>query len=140
MRALALAAGALVAVAGAARSEALVSDGRYAMGTILEITLAARDDAAGRALLDELYAIAADLERAMTLFDDASDLARLNRAAGRGPVQVDPELVRLLALSAELAPRTEGAFDVTVGPLVALWKDAAQRGRAPSREALAAAR
>lgn len=133
-------AAALVLGAVSARGEAVVADGRYAMGTILEITLTARDDASGRALLDELYAIASGLERAMTLFDDESDLSRLNRAAGSGPVRVDPELVRLLAFSAELAPRTEGAFDVTVGPFVALWKDAAQRGRVPSSQELGTAR
>lgn len=129
-----------VALACVARAGEPLEDGRYAMGTILEITLDARDPAAGRALLDELYAEVARLEAAMTLFDDASDLARLNRSAGQGPQPVDRDLARLLARSRELSQRSGGAFDVTVGPLVALWRDAAKQGRAPSAEAIAAAR
>lgn len=118
----------------------VVSDGRYAMGTILEITLDAPDAARGRALLDALYAEVARLERAMTLFDAQSDLSRLNRSAGSGPQPVDPDLARLLARSVELSRDTAGAFDVTVGPLVALWKDAAARGRVPDAATLAATR
>lgn len=126
-------------VAGAG-AETIVSDGRYAMGTVLEITLAAPDEASGRLLLDELYAIASRLEHVMTRFDESSDLSRLNRAAGQGPVRVDPELVRLLARSLEFRARTHGAFDVTVGPLIALWTEAARAQRRPTAEEVRAAR
>jgi thiamine biosynthesis lipoprotein len=133
-------AAAVALLAAPARGDVEVSDGRYAMGTILEITLEAPDTARGRALLDAAYAEVARLERVMTLFDDASDLARLNRAAGQGPQPVDPDLARLLARSAELARATGGAFDVTVGPLVALWKEAARSGRAPDAATLRSTR
>lgn len=138
MRALTLALA--LASATAARGEERLLDGRYAMGTILEITVAASDSAERRVLLDALYGEVARLEQVMTLFDDGSDLSRLNRVAGQGSLRVDPELVRLLALSVDLSKRTHGAFDVTVGPLVALWKDAALRGRVPDAATLARAR
>lgn len=131
---------AIACLAAAARADVEVSDGRQSMGTILEITLRAPDDAAGRALLDASYAIAARLERAMTLYDPGSDLSRLNRAAGQGAVTVDRELVRLLALSLDFSQRTRGAFDVTVGPLVALWQAAARENRLPDAAALREAR
>lgn len=139
-RALAAVALACALRAGAGRAEVTVSDGRYAMGTVLEITLAAPDAARGRALLDELYAITRDLERVMTRFDERSDLSRLNRAAGQGAQRVDPALARLLAVSIELTPKTRGAFDVSVGPLIALWTEASRTGRRPSPEAIRAAR
>lgn len=140
MRRAAATAALLLLVAAGSRAETLVSDGRYAMGTILEITLAAPDEAAGRALLEALFDEASRLERVMTLFDGASDLSRLNRAAGGGPIRVDPDLASLLARSIDFAARTHGAFDVTVGPLVALWQDAAARGAPPEAAALATAR
>jgi thiamine biosynthesis lipoprotein len=65
---------------------------------------------------------------------------RLNAAAGRGPQRVDPELARVLAASRTLAQRTRGAFDVTVGPLVALWRAAGERGRLPTAAERARAR
>ena len=117
----------------------LVSDGRYAMGTVLEITLVASDEASGRAALDELFALAERLERVFTVFDAQSAVSRLNRAAGRGPPPVDAELAALLERARQHSELTGGAFDVTVGPLVALWKRAAAHNVLPSATELSAA-
>ena len=54
-------------------------------------------------------------------------MSRLNAAAGRGAIPVAPEVAALLARSVALARDTRGSFDVTVGPLVALWREAAAR-------------
>ena len=117
-----------------------LSDGRPAMGTILEITLHAQDTPLARATLGELFALAARLDAVMTLYDPESDLARLNRTAGRGPAPVDSELAQILAASIVYSRLTSGAFDVTVRPLVALWTQAGQTGVPPRAEELARAR
>ncbi len=134
---------ALLACAGAAPGEgtlATASDGRPAMGTILEITLVGPDAQALRAAMEPLFAEATRLDRLMTPWDAASDAGRLNAAAGSGPLRVAPELADLLARSTALTRLTRGTFDVTVGPLVSLWSEAGARGEPPSRAALAAAR
>jgi thiamine biosynthesis lipoprotein len=114
----------------------LRGDGRYAMGTVLEITLPE-----GRITeLEPLFRRAADLERIFSRFDPASELSRLNHDAGHGSRLVSPELARLLADSVDYSRLTRGSFDVTIGPLVALWASAAKRGRVPSRRELAEAR
>jgi thiamine biosynthesis lipoprotein len=110
------------------------------MGTVLEISLRASSEAAGRALLDELYRETAALERVLSGFDPTSALSDLNAGAGGPARAVPPDLERILRESLALSAATGGAFDVTVGPLVALWRDAARRGRAPSDEELRAAR
>jgi thiamine biosynthesis lipoprotein len=138
--ALAAALAAACAAAAPARAPAVVADGRWAMGTVLEITLVADDEAAARELLDACFAEVAELERVFTTFDPASAVMELNRRAGAGPVPVDPRLARLLADALAFAGRTDGAFDPTVGPLVALWKEAGARGAPPSAGALAEAR
>lgn len=117
-----------------------VSDGRYVMGTVLEITLEGLPPDDGRALLDELYASAARLEQVFSRQREDSGLSVLNRRAGAGRQRVDPELARLLGESVELAAVTSGAFDVTVGPLVGLWWQAARRGTSPSVAEIADAR
>jgi len=117
-----------------------LSDGRYAMGTLLEVTLESADRRAGLAHLAEVYAIAERLDALLTRFDPASQLSRLNAAAGRGPQAVDPDLAGVLAQSVDFAAETRGSFDVTVGPLVVLWSRAGQRGTAPTRGELARAR
>jgi thiamine biosynthesis lipoprotein len=117
-----------------------VSDGRYVMGTVLEMAVVAPDDATGRAVLAELFAEAERLDALLTTHDPASALSRLNRAAGEGPQRVPPELAEVLRLSARWSELTGGSFDVTVGPLVALWTDAAARNRSPTPDELASAR
>jgi thiamine biosynthesis lipoprotein len=134
--ALAAAAGALAAPPPSVE----VSDGRYVMGTILAITLETGDRARGRMLLDRLYGTAQRLDRILTLYDPTSDVSQLNARAGRGPQAVDPELAELLAQSIAFARRTRGTFDVSVGPLMALWRAAAERGAVPTAAELARAR
>jgi thiamine biosynthesis lipoprotein len=131
---------ALACAAPAPPSLVELSDGRPAMGTILEVTLHAREAPLARETLAELFALAAKLDAVMTLYDPSSELSRLNRAAGRGPVPVDPELAQILETSAGYARLTRGTFDVTVGPLVALWTRAGETGVPPSAGALARAR
>jgi len=116
----------------ALQAPAVVSDGRYAMGTVLEITVVAPDEAAGRAAIAEAFAVARALEALLSNWNPDSALMHLNAAAGRGPQRVDPELARVLAASRALSGRTRGAFDITVGPLVQLWRTAGERGRLPT--------
>jgi len=117
-----------------------LSDGRPAMGTILEITLFAPATPSARETLDELFALASQLDASLTLYDPHSELARLNRSAGHGAIPVDPELARILEASVRYSQLTHGAFDVTVGPLVALWTHAGQAGVLPSAAELTRAR
>jgi thiamine biosynthesis lipoprotein len=110
------------------------------MGTILEITLAGRAREVAREDLEPLFAEIARLEAVFTRYEEASDLSRLNAAAGGPPRLVAPELVRILRDCVGFAERTRGSFDVTVGPLVALWREAARSGRLPTPAQRAAAR
>ena len=137
---------AALALAGAASALAAapppveVGDGRYVMGTLLAVTLEAPDRERGRALLERLYGTAERLDHALTLFDPASPLSQLNARAGAGPQTVDPALADVLAESIDFSRRTRGAFDVSVGPLMALWRAAAARGSPPSPAELARTR
>jgi thiamine biosynthesis lipoprotein len=136
--------GLLVLLVGCAlfpeRELVTVSDGRYAMGTVLEITLVGRDEDEARAVLAELFALAERLDALLTVYDPESELSSLNRAAGQGRRAVDPELARILTLAKAYARLTRGSFDVTVGPLVELWNAAVRRRTPPSAAELAGAR
>lgn len=65
-------------------SAATVRDGRYVMGTALELTVRAPDPARARAAADAVFAEVARLEALLSTFDPESQVSRLNRAAG-GP-------------------------------------------------------
>lgn len=110
------------------------------LGTVLEVTLVGPDRQRLRALAHELHRRAAELEGILSNWDPESEISRLNRRAGRGPVPVSEPLYDLLARALRLNRETAGAFDVTVGPLVDLWREAARRGSPPTPREVAAAR
>jgi hypothetical protein len=76
-----------------------------------------------------------------TDYDSDSELSRLSQSSGQGQaVVVSPDLWAVLSRAQALAERTEGAFDVTVGPYVNLWRKARRDKALPSAERLARAR
>lgn len=80
------------------------------------------------------------IDRLMSHYKADSALSRLNRAAARHPVIVEPELFELIAEAMRYSRESDGAFDITVGPLMKAWGFFHGDGRIPSAEALAAAR
>ena len=112
---------------------------RVAMACRFEVMLSsddAGDVAAARSALDE----ADDLEALLTVFRDTSAVSDLNRRAADENVVVPPRLFALLARSAQLHGRTDGAFDVTSTPLSRCWGFLTREGRLPTDEEIADAR
>ncbi len=131
---------ALLAASAGAGPPVLASDGRYAMGTVLEVTLVVGDASAAREPLARLFGLAARLDDMLSRQRATSELNRLNAAAGSGPAPVALELWEVLVAAADGCRMTHGAFDVTVAPLVALWTEAARRDRPPAPYEVARAR
>ena len=65
-----------------------------------------------------------------------SEMMRLSDRSGGPPVSVSPELFEVLHRSRELSERTGGAFDVTINPVVKLWRRARRNRELPDREQL----
>jgi thiamine biosynthesis lipoprotein len=81
------------------------------------------------------------LDRILSDYDPDSELRRLCETAGSGRrVRVSDELWTVLEHAEQLARQTCGAFDVTVGPFVRLWRRARRQRQLPSEQRLAAAR
>ena len=130
---------ALLLAGAAANGEATLRDGRPLMGTVLQITLVDDDEAVARAAAEACFAEGATLEAVLTTYDAESATSRMNAGAGSGPFQAPPALARILADSKQLHTATRGAFDVSVGPLIALWTEAGRTGRLPGAAVLGAA-
>ena len=109
------------------------------MGTTFRLVLyaltRAQADRAARAAFARVEA----LNGVFSDYDATSELSRLSATAGRGPRAVSAELGRVLRAAQELARLTGGAFDVTVGPYVRLWRRSARQGELPGAERLAGA-
>ena len=79
------------------------------------------------------------VDRLMSHYRPDSPLSRLNREAARGPVAVEPELLAFLDVCLRWSRESDGAFDITVGPLMKAWGFFRDEGRVPGKEELAAA-
>ncbi len=76
-----------------------------------------------------------ELNGILSDYDPESELSRLSRTAGTGAcVPVSDDLWRVLARARQISEASDGAFDVTVGPLSRLWRRARRRRRIPSME------
>jgi len=80
------------------------------------------------------------IDRLMSHYKPESPLSRLNREAADGPVVVDSELFDFVALALGYSRDSDGAFDITVGPLMKAWGFFRSGGRVPSEAELASVR
>ena len=123
------------------RATVRVSESRRLMGAPWTITVHAGSRAAGAAAIAAAFAEIERLERILSDYDPASELSRLSAAAPTPePVAVGSDLWRVLVTAEALGEKTGGAFDIAVGPLTALWRQARRSGRLPKPDKLAAAR
>ena len=107
------------------------------MGVPVRITLYAPDDATAEHAVTAAYARFAQLEQVMSDYRPTSELMRLcDRAGGYAPVPVSDDLFRVLDRAQTVAAQSDGAFDVTVGPFVALWRRARRTSALPTRAEL----
>ncbi len=107
------------------------------MGTLFTITLYAPDEVRARNGADAAFAKIAALDRMMTDYDPESELMQLSRKPVGDPVTVSDELFDILQQSQRVAELSDGAFDVTIGPVVRQWRRTRRTGILPAPEALA---
>lgn len=130
----------------AGRSEALPDAGPTSVVTMREktirakvtITVAAPESAELSRAFDEAFAAVERLDDVMSDWRDTSELAKLNKQAGQGPMPVTPEMFELLETAFLLSEQSDGAFDVTFASLGGLWSFRADAPRMPTPEELAA--
>jgi thiamine biosynthesis lipoprotein len=137
-----VAAGAEVRLPSVARS---AKEGRYEfaqphMGTLFRIVLYAASDADAARASSAAFERIAGLDAALSDYRDDSELTRLSRRAGSGPVPVSEDLFAVLSSAQDVARASAGAFDVTAGPLSVLWRQARRQQQLPGADRLAEAR
>lgn len=136
----------LILLVPAPLSTEVVSFAGPTMGTRYAISLAPAspspawppDVAAVQRKVDERLA---EINRLMSTYDPNSELSRFNRYESDDWFDVSPETAQVVAAGLEIAERSAGAFDPTVGPIVNLWGFGPGKGRIepPTDEAIAAA-
>lgn len=110
------------------------------MGVPFRIVLYATDRPTAESAAHAAFARISELNDIMSDYDTDSELNRLSRTAGTDQaVPASPDLWRVLEQSQALAARSGGAFDVTVGPCVSLWRKARREKQLPRPDWIARA-
>ena len=110
-----------------------------AMGSSLEIEVFGPDQATCDKAVKEAREEIDRLERIMTDWKQESPLMDVNRAAGRKPVEVPPELYFIIERSLKMSELTEGTFDITFAAAGKLWNWRDPNPRVPTPEEVKAA-
>lgn len=116
------------------------SGSRLMMGTFARVVVIAKSEKAARACIAAAFDAQDRIESLMSYHREDSELNKVNRCAAREPVPVNPMTFEVLRQAIHFSEVSEGTFDVTVGPLVDLWRAAGEANEPPSEEALAEAR
>ncbi len=123
------------------------------MGVEFEVELFAPGDPEASQAMTAAFARIAALDKALSDYDPASELSQLSETSAVPPgadltnppatakaVPLSDDVWRVLRYSQDLSRQTDGAFDVTIGPLTKLWRRARRQKELPADDRLADAR
>lgn len=89
-----------------------------ALGTINTITAAGKNV---ESAIDEAQKRVLQIHRRMSAFEEDSDISKINKSAGIVAEQIKPDTFEILMKAKEFSEKSNGAFDITIRPLTALW-------------------
>ena len=112
----------------------------YLMGQDARIVVYAPDETTAQQACHAAFERIAKLDAIMSDYRKDSELMQLSDKAGGPPVRVSPELFLVLSRAAIVSRLSDGDFDITVGPVVGLWRKARKTGLRPVPSELARAR
>lgn len=103
------------------------------MGTEFTIDAYGPDASALEAATEDAFDVVKHLDILLSNYLPDSELSRVNRHAATVPVPVSQEMFDFLSLCADYSRRSEGSFDITVGPLMKVWGFYKGSGHLPHR-------
>lgn len=110
------------------------------MGTLFSITLYATNESSAKSAANAAFHRVAALDEIMSDYRADSELMRLCEQPFGKPVPISQDLFDVFTRSQEISKLTDGAFDITIGPCVRLWRFSRKRKTLPTTQELATAR
>jgi thiamine biosynthesis lipoprotein len=110
------------------------------MGSPFKLVVYAPNDSIAELAAAKAFGRVEELNEIMSDYRDGSEINRLSAQSGSGKwVPVSKDLFEILDISLSVSKKTKGAFDVTLGPVVQMWRHATRKGIFPAQEEIAAA-
>jgi len=110
-----------------------LEDTQEAMGTAFSVVAYGQDAVRMRAAVEQSFEEVRRLDHLLSNYRPNSEWSQVNRDAAGRPVRVSQELFDLIQACLDYSRRSEGTFDITVGPLMKLWGFYKGSGRLPHR-------
>lgn len=107
---------------------------RYQMGTALELKLFASSDAHAERAFAAAFGEVERLEALLSSYRPRSEVSRFNK--GETEISNSPDLYRVLEEAVLVSRLSQGAFDITGGPLFGLWSAHLKKQEWPSKESI----
>lgn len=110
------------------------ADSRYrlVMGTFAHLKAIAKDPRKAKKCVETAFAELEKVDKLMSDYKSDSEISRVNRDAFKRAVKVSKSTFEVLQRSTEFSKLSEGAFDITIGPLAELWRSAAEVNSVPT--------
>lgn len=104
-----------------------------AMGTTYSVVLYGTDRYKMMATVESIFEEVKRIDGMLSNYRPESELSEVNRKAAEGPVAVSKEFFDLLRYCLDVSQKSDGAFDLTVGPLMRVWGFYKGSGHLPHR-------
>lgn len=108
----------IVSMVSCSKNDEKVDKYETKMDTIMHLT--AYGPNAAKAI-DEAFSRVDEIENMASSSISASDVSKINEAAGKEYVKVHPEIINIIETSVKYSKISNGAFDITISPLIKLW-------------------
>jgi thiamine biosynthesis lipoprotein len=105
---------------------------KLVMGTFARMLVVAPDKRTAQRCIDAAFEQFRQIEALMSWRKEDSEIAHINRDAYANPVRVSEPTFEVLQKSVEFSRLSGGAFDITVGPLMELWRRAEDANHLPT--------
>jgi thiamine biosynthesis lipoprotein len=99
----------------------VVKRAQMQMGTLVSITVVARNEAVAQAAATAGFAEIRRLEELLSTWIATSELSRVNASAGIKPIHVSTETLTIVQRAMQAAEMTDGGFNIAIGPAVEAW-------------------
>ena len=137
----ALAVGLILVLSGCTTGNEPTTGSEQLLGTILQVAI--HDSGYDERLIELAFDRVAEIEARMSTSEEdyeTTELLEVNRASGNQAVRVSSDTYHVLSAALAYSRLTDGAFDVTVWPLVRLWAIGSGGTQVPPEEAISDAR
>ncbi len=109
---------------------------QFLMGTLVEITISGADEKVAALASSKAFDEIGRIEKLMSTYIKESEVSQINENSGKNFIAVSPDVLKVIQSGVYWAKESNGALDITIGPIAKLWNFENQNPLVPSQKEL----